>query len=775
MNRKNDGPPRLTDEQRRSLSVAGASVALSAGAGCGKTTVLTSRFLGALDGDGSLNGRRPLWSLVALTFTEKAARELRQRIRGECHRRLERAEGDDVAHWLAVLRGLEAAPVSTFHEYCASLLRRHALDAGVDPDFQVLDAAIAETVLDEALTRCVRGWLSESNADLIELAVEYGLRSVRDALGTLVAARDAGDLSAWTGRSAGEVVAAWQDFWQKTGRPSLVRKFLGGAGACRSLLAVNTCRHPAMSTRRLLLLEAFEDLERDKEPAPALDVILENAKVQGGGKAEYWPSPEVYEEVKDGLTKLRGSVKALADRLNVDNATTLRCAEHGLRFARLAADARRGYDEAKRARGGLDFDDLLVKTRGLLGRGAGAPAGHPGEALAFVLVDEFQDTDPVQSDILRSLGGDEFARGRLFVVGDFKQSIYRFRGARPQLFQDVRAEFPAEGRHDLTENFRSAVGVVDFVNALFAEAFPGETPRLVPGPHAAPAAEGPAVEFVWAEESAEGEECRGKSGAAEMRPTEARWLARLIRGRLDAGWPVRDRGSKTVRNAHAGDVAFLFRAMTDLAPYESALQTEGLDFHVVGGKAFYAQQEVQDLVNVLSVIEDPVDPVSLAGALRGPFFGLSDDALFRLGAGPFDLAEGLDRAGSIDALSAIDRQRAGRARELLSAWRGLKDRLPIAELVDRVLDESGFEAALLGEFLGDRKRANARKLVRLARRFDARGGFTLGHFVTRLREDLRRPPREEQASTTEEEGESVRLMSIHQAKGLEFPIVVIPD
>ena len=101
--------------------------------------------------------------------------------------------------------------------------------------------------------------------------------------------------------------------------------------------------------------------------------------------------------------------------------------------------------------------------------------------------------------------------------------------------------------------------------------------------------------------------------------------------------------------------------------------------------------------------------------------------------------------------------------------------MPIAALVDRVLDESGFEAALLGEFLGDRKRANARKLVRLARRFDAQGGFTLGHFVARLRADLRKPPREEQAATTDEDGESVRLMSIHQAKGLEFPIVVLPD
>jgi ATP-dependent helicase/nuclease subunit A len=215
--------------------------------------------------------------------------------------------------------------------------------------------------------------------------------------------------------------------------------------------------------------------------------------------------------------------------------------------------------------------------------------------------------------------------------------------------------------------------------------------------------------------------------------------------------------------------------MTDVAPFEAALHDEGIDYHTTGGSAFYAQQEVTDLVNVLSVVEDPLDPVAFAGVLRSPFFGLSDDGLYWLATGRRDLHEGLRLAGSIVELSDEDRRRAVRARDLLDRWRGVKDREPIAALVDRILGESGYEAALLGEFLGARKRANARKLVRMARAFDRQGGFTLADFVARLRADLRNPPREEQAATTDEEGTSVRLMSIHQAKGLEFPIVVIPD
>ena len=728
----------LTDEQARPLRVRGASVALSAGAGCGKTTVLTARFLKSLGGPP--DDRRPLRSLVALTFTEKAASELRDRIRHRCHERLVGARGEEVAHWRSILRGLEAAPVSTFHEYCTRLLRRHAASAGIDPDFQVLDEAIAASVLDESLARCVRRWLADTNEDLIELAVEYTLPRVREALGELVKGQSPRDLAAWAGRTEDEVVAVWRAAWEREGPQTLVRPVHKAARACSHWLTANDLDHPKLVKFRSELRVALQDVETTTD-AERLKSLREQANVPRGLRSHDWPSPEVNEEAKAVLKSLRDAIDKFIRMCEPDEATTRRCAALGLRFARLASHARGAYDEAKADRGGLDFDDLLVKARDLLEHDADVRAAEE-KATEFVLVDEFQDTDPVQSQVLKELCGEAFSTGRLFVVGDFKQSIYRFRGARPKLFQEYRAAFPVEGRHDLTANFRSTTGVIDFVNALSEDS--------------------------------------KKPDVDTQRKTEARWLARLIRTKIDAGWMIRDRDSKdgAIRRAHPGDVAFLFRSMTDLKEYEKALQVEGLDFHVVGGKAFYAQQEVEDLVNVLSVVEDPLDAVALAGALRGPFFGLSDNALFRLGGDEStrgDLPGGLARFEDIAALSSDDRLRAARARDLLERWRGLKDRVPIAALVDRVLDESGFEAALLGEFLGDRKRANARKLVRLARRFDARGGFTLGHFVHRLRADLLKPPREDQAATTDEVGESVRLMSIHQSKGLEFPIVVVPD
>ena len=284
--------------------------------------------------------------------------------------------------------------------------------------------------------------------------------------------------------------------------------------------------------------------------------------------------------------------------------------------------------------------------------------------------------------------------------------------------------------------------MIHFVNALFAECFSGTISRdqdagqqhrltAVRRDHS----EAPAVTFLWALPAPDDDEAErpAKLSADERRTNEARGLARWIRDRLDAGWTIVDRQTGQTRPAHAGDVAFLFRAMTDVWHYETALADLDFDYHTIGGSAFYAQQEVRDVVSVLSVVEDPLDEVALAGALRSPFFSLSDDGLFWL-ARKFEggLTEGLDRAGEIAELSDRDRDLAVRAGDLLARWRDLKDRVPLASLVAVILDESGFEAALVCEFLGPRKLANTRKLVRLARDFDRQEGFTLADLVARL-------------------------------------------
>ena len=505
------GGPKLTDEQARPLAVGGASVALSSGAGCGKTTVLTARFLRDLEGP----GRRPLGEIVALTFTEKAARELRKRIRETCRDKL--GAGDDPAHWRSILRGLEAAPIGTFHEFCARVLRRFALEAGIDPDFTVLEEALALSVRSEALARALREWLSVGDPDLIELATEFGLESVRQSLLDLIAHRAVGELGEWRDRSARELVGTWEDVWEKRGRVARLHAVARASRACLSLLSAHESSHEVMRTRRAFLLEELPNLEHGAVTEEWLDAIHECAKVQGGGTKKHWASPEIHEEVGAAFKKLREEIKGFQKRCRWDDRVTLEAAEHGLRFARLAHRAREVYDSAKRERGALDFDDLLRKTRDLLREDASRVRSGLDRSTAFLLVDEFQDTDPMQGEILRRLAGDGLRSGRLFLVGDPKQSIYRFRGAQPQIFQDFRDEFPDEGRKALTENFRSVPGILDFVNALFAETFPEPDAALVPGPVTPARGEEPAIEFLWASDAGEERGRRPRSTSVARR------------------------------------------------------------------------------------------------------------------------------------------------------------------------------------------------------------------------------------------------------------------
>ncbi len=778
---------RLTTEQRRPLEVRSVSVALAAGAGCGKTTVLTERFLGEIDG---VNGR-PLRALAAMTFTDKAARELRQRIRERCRTKL--AIGENSQWWTIVLRALEAAPIGTFHEFCGRLLRGYARELAVDPEFAILDATIAGSLREQAVGSAVRRLLSKRDPDLLSLGVVHGLKSIREMLETILAQRAPDEIDPLCSLSADDLVDRWQTAWRLRGRPAVLAKLGPAARHCRGVLENLLDPSPKLLIVRQEVLEGLAALGSPACSDDHLTRLRESAKINTLRGKNDWPDGETKEKVGDAFKNLREQIGKVLEKMVWDEAVTLDSAETTIQFARLAREVRRDYDELKARHRGLDFSDLIVRTRDVLRDVRDtvdvAETDLDPTAIEFILVDEFQDTDQVQSDILRLLGQDAFLHGRMFVVGDAKQSIYGFRGAEPAIFGQWRGEFLEDGRLRLSENFRTVPCVLHFVNALFAESFAdvGEAPgSAVVDPDAIRLGavrpdhgHGPGVHFFWVEPPAPTEDGGDveKLSVLDCRIREAEALAKWLRERLDAGWPVVDRKTRQTRPAHAGDVAFLLRAMTDVWPYETALADQGFEYHTIGGSAFYSQQEILDVVNVLSVVEDPLDEVALAGCLRSPFFAMTDEGLYWLsrvvpGGG---LCLGLERVSEAFGLSAHDRRQAERARSLLACWRGLKDHVPMAALLSRMLDESGFTAALVCEFLGSRKLANTRKLVQTARDFDRRGGFGLADFVGRLRAYADDPPREEQATTTEEDSPSVRIMTVHQAKGLEFPIVILPD
>jgi ATP-dependent helicase/nuclease subunit A len=808
-------PVPLTDQQRKAIAARDVSVALSAGAGCGKTFVLTERFLSHLE-PGRANPAR-LGQLVAITFTERAAREMRDRIREKCRDRLIECPEGEVGHWLALLRELDTARISTIHSFCGSLLRSHAVEAGLDPRFRVLEQAQADTLLNELIVDQLRDKLAEQDGAVLDLTVLYGLRGLGEMIAQLLARRQEIDWPRWRTITAGELTAKWQDYFRSKALPRMLR-LIAGSPEAKTVLEIagqNPSSHAVMKEHLAYLLDNLPKLAECADLPSALAELRKATMIRGAGTKKHWSSEELYERYCKAVKALRDTIDDFADRISFDPEAALHAAEIGLQLLNLADGVNQAYDAEKQGLGVLDFNDLLIHAKRLLvGSRSNLLRKHWAAHLHLLLVDEFQDTDGLQAELVMALCDNEVARGKLFFVGDFKQSIYRFRGADPGVFRRLREEIPPEGRLPLSLNFRSQPAILDFVNALFGEDFQDYEPLCADKPQISPV---PGVEFLWAADTdssnaddklensntsdpsgslpsdplsiaqasflktADEESARDQTPAERRRRREADWIARRIRSMLDSGEKiVWDResskaGKPATRTVRPGDIALLFRALTDVEYYEDALRRYGIDYYLVGGHAFYAQQEVFDLLNLLRALESPCDELSLLGVLRSPFFNLLDETIFWLARHPDGLFGGLFSESPPPEIEKEGKKRVEFAAKTLGDLRAMKDRVPIARLISEAIDRTAYDAVLLAEFLGERKLANLYKLIEQARNFDQLGIFTLSDFITQLAEFVARQPDEPMAATQSETMDVVRLMTIHQAKGLEFPIVVVPD
>jgi ATP-dependent helicase/nuclease subunit A len=754
-----------TDQQRAAIRARVRAMALMAGAGCGKTHVLTQRILSELEEEGAA----VLPQIVALTFTKKAARELRDRLRAELPQ-LVGHESDAQADFL-MRNGLDLTRVSTFHSYCASMLRRFAIEAGIDPEFREVDESVARTLLDRALRRQLYFWLAERTPEFMRMASIYGIKTLRATLASLVSNRAARRAWDTCELAADKLLQRWVAVIEQEVIPIARAALLSEGRRCLPILDGIACTSNAMEKR---LARLHELLSRWETEAPSNDELEEAWKSTSlqGTHAKQWSTTDDQSRYSVALKSIAAAIDELRRAGRYDRAFSFELARRAIDLTTLLRATSETYDEMKQAAGFLDFNDLQERALELLRSGPEQVREAWLSELRLLLVDEFQDTDPTQWSIVERLVDNKRALPRLLIVGDAKQSIYRFRGARPKIFLEVRKNLPAEGRLTLNENFRSVPSLVHFVNALFFNVFGGEADNLIPTRAEHADSRGETVELLLM--------CRNATAktdkAMPRREREADALASHLAQRLAAGWPVWDATSQSWRSARATDVAFLFRAMTDVDMYQQALAAKAIDSHIVGGQSYYSRQEVLDLVNLLAVIENPADEVALAAVLRAPCFGVSDEGLFWLGSSRFGgLAEGFANHERISDLNRWDRDRVARAARLLQHWHSVKDTSGIAALVDRVLDESGMEAASLLAHEGTQKFANLRKLASLARVYESEVGLFLHEFVDRIRDDLDDPPSEEQAAIVEEQGEAVRLMTIHQAKGREFPIVFLPD
>jgi len=730
---------------------------VEASAGTGKTTALISRVLEILSTE-----RAGLDELLVITFTEKAAAELKVRIRTELEKRLRSPREGKKEGWVvSALGSLERSHISTIHSFCASLLREHALEVGVDPSFAVADELERSLIFEEVWRR----WLAEQTAlddPLLVGAFRWGL--------TVDRLRRLGEVLS-VNRELLEDCPRRGDEWLPAGldreAEPLVARLKGLAGYCSN-----------PGDRCAVLIRRLEEWISEIRRRDRLDSILEGfqvvSKLRGGkiGNKKNWVSGGALDEARSLLDEVRSLVIHHHDRA----ADTL-----SARVVAWLISFITEFQEEKRRRALLDFHDLLVITRNRL-RDNLVFRQTARARFKYVLVDEFQDTDPLQAEIVFYLCEEgparqaswtslETEKGKLFLVGDPKQSIYRFRRADIAMYDSVRKKLSAEGAsvETLNRSFRSTPQLARAVNDLFSRIIPNAEPTSNQPPY---------VELQPDRSDHDGApgfvllRCKRPSEdrqpAEEARVMEASLVARLLRkGIEEQQWTVHDKQAGHLRKASYGDVALLFHKMTSLYAYEDAFRDADIPYLVVGGKYFYQRQELRDLLNALLAVKRPYDELAVVAALRTPLFGVSDEELFlfRKGGGSFRYLEG----GQVDCESIRE------AFELLAELHHASRLLSPTETIHLLLARTKALELYLTKPQGEQRVANLYKALELAGSVEEKGVRSFKRVVDFIKARTTVETEEAESPVLEEGEDYVRLLTVHKAKGLEFPIVVLPD
>jgi ATP-dependent exoDNAse (exonuclease V) beta subunit len=705
-----------TPEQSEAIARRDGDVILSANAGSGKTFVLVERFVASVLDDGLRADQ-----LLAITFTDKAAGELRARVRG----RLLALGARDAA------RDAEGAWISTFHGFCQRILRAHAVAAGLDPAFTVLEPADGRAAQREAFDVALAGFLAAPRAPALDLAAAYTVDRLQRMV---VAAHDAL-------RSRGQTRPALPQ-----PRPAELTAATAALRAACAAFAAELATCPTNGARVDAAREALEACEAALDAGAEVDV--EAVKVGRAAAPLKTTAADAYREACDGYKQ------ALADRRG-EPALALVDELLG-RYA----DA---YAAAKRGRGAVDFDDLELLARDLLQREPGIAAGYR-ERFERIMVDEFQDTNPLQLQLLELI-----ARDNACTVGDELQAIFGFRHADVEVFRERRARLQAAGRAaTLATNFRSRPEILAVLNRAFGPLHEHWV-DLRPGRDDPPAAE-PIVELLVTDHDAWTAEAPAALGvglpaAPAVKQAEARLVAQRV------GALVHEEG------AAPRDVVVLLRAATDMGLYERALELAGLPTLSASGRGWWARQQVRDLCSVLAALANPRDEEALLSLLASPMVGLSSDALALLA---LTAREGRatiwEAANDADVgLAAGDRERLQAFRAWFGAERERAPRLGLDELLQRALRRTHYDLHVLALPRGARRLANVHKLLRLAAAYEARRGRDVRGFIDLATAELDADAREIDAPVDLGGLDAVRLMTIHAAKGLEFPIVVVAD
>jgi ATP-dependent exoDNAse (exonuclease V) beta subunit len=762
------------DARTALLTELDTTFVVEAAAGTGKTTVLVGRIAAVVR-----TGRARLSQIIAVTFTEKAAGEMKLRLRDRLEReRNETKAAEEVERLTTALEELEVARIGTIHGLCADLLREYPVEAQVDPLFEVAAEGEASATVHAAFTRQFQELLRQPPEGVRRVLRRRGRgqddqpRSVLlEAVERLIEHRDFG--------------GAWRrdPFDRDALIDSLVDQLEG-------LAAMNAQLGQRRAGGDTWFLEPFQQAERfmsdlhHREAVATRDHDGLEAQLRdlGGNKGKWTARP--FNVQCTGITEAQaiaardGVWDSLREFIRKSEADIAACVHQEL------WPVVEAYEAEKARRGVLDFVDLLIKTRDVI-RSNVHVRTELQRRFTRLFVDEFQDTDPLQSEIVLLLASDDphqteafrtrAVAGKLFVVGDPKQSIYRFRRADVALYQRVKAHLVSHGARleYLSTSFRSTPGIQAAVNASFAEPMSrsGQAGYVPLGEWRAPFDHQPSL-VALPSPTPFNEKGRVTKGAVEAS------LPGVVAGFIDwlvrrSGWTVQEGDDRIP--VEARHVCILFKRLRSFGsdvprPYAQALDARRVPHVLVGGRSFHLREEVTALRTALLAVERPDDELSVFATLRGPFFAFTDEQLlvFRDECRSFSpLRKHEAEKLSPDALLVYE------ALEVLRRLHFNRNRQPAASTLNEFLEVTRAHAGVAFWAAGQQALANVLQLAEVARRYEERS-ISFRDVVEALQDeaDSGEVP---DAPIVEEGTEGVRMMTVHAAKGLEFPVVILAD
>jgi len=783
----------LTPSQRQAVSARG-NVLVMAGAGTGKTYTLVQRCLDCLCNEGA-----SLDEILVVTFTEAAATEMKQRLRRALEEK-QQANPED-SHCLEQLALFDTAHIGTLHSFCLKLVREHFYELGLDPQMAVLDEGetclLADETLDEELQGCYGGQdeFAESVKKLIRVYGGGRDEKIRQMVLRLHHyAQTRPDAEGWLARQIEKFNSSkpdqWHDWllegirnWRDEWLPTLENLRTGNIKAAECIEILK--RLPETFSREQAVKVLEQTLAADADYPARKKIVLREPLKKLFADAEFLNSLAAIENGRDPLAEDWDWVRSPMSAL-------LRLTQHfTARFA-----------ERKRDNGVLDFHDLEQFALKLLWNFGAEKlttiARQWREKIRFVFVDEYQDINAAQDKIIQALGRDGSEANR-FLVGDVKQSIYRFRLADPKIFRNYAKTWRGGNGQviPLTENFRSRESLLHFVNSLFEQLMRDEIGGVdydtesqlrfgKPETRAALSTAkdpSPRTELLLRfktsrEKDAEADDESGADNLADLEETakEARLLALKLKELKDSQYTIWDEEQNKFRAVEWHDMAVLLRAPSSKAEaYAKEFERAGVPLVVERG-GFYESTEILDLLNLLKLLDNPLQDVPAMAVLRSPFVGCSLDELaqIRLAAIHQHFWTALNEVQS--PKSKVQSETCGKVGNFLDRyrrWRKLAKQTSLSECLEAVLTETHYADWLLSQPRGAQRHANVERFLGLAQKFDQfqqQGLFRFLKFIEAQREAGAEP---EVAPVAGEN--TVRLMSIHQSKGLEFPVVAIAN